>query len=69
MWVVENAQPYRNIVGCRWLFRTKEDERYKVRLVAKRYSQEPGIDFTETFALVAKFTILRVLLTFVAEND
>jgi len=68
-WVVEKVPTERNIVGCRWLFRRKEDGRFKVRLVAKGYSQEPGIDFKEMFAPVGKFTTLRVLLALVAEND
>jgi len=68
-WVLERAPHDRNIVGCRWLFRKKQDGRFKVRLVAKGYSQEPGIDFHETFAPVAKFTSLRILLALVPENN
>ena len=68
-WVTEQVPANRNIVGCRWLFKRKEDGRFKVRLVAKGYSQEPGVDFRETFAPVAKFTTLCLLLALIAEND
>ena len=68
-WVAEKVPKDRNVVGCRWLFQRKEDGRFKVRLVAKGYSQEPGVDFKETFAPVAKFTTLSILLALVAEND
>jgi len=68
-WVVEDEPPDRNIVGSRWLLKRKEDGRFKVRPVAKGFSQEPGIDFQETFAPGAKFTTLHVLLALIAEND
>ena len=37
-------------------------ERYKARLVAKRYTQVEGMDYKETFALVAKLVTVRCLL-------
>ena len=38
--------------------------RNKARLVAQGYSQEEGIDFEETFALVARLEAIRILLAF-----
>jgi len=69
MWELSPLPPGREAIGCQWLFKLKEDGRYKVRLVAKGYSRQAGLDYTETFAQVAKFTSLRSLLALVAEND
>ena len=41
-------------------------ERYKVRLVAKGYTQTYGIYYLETFALLAKMNIVRALLSLAA---
>ena len=54
-------------VGCKWVIKTKRDAageivRHKVRLVARGFSQMQGVDFNETFALVAKFTTIRCIV-------
>ena len=38
-------------------------ERYKARLVAKGFTRTYGIDYQETFGLVAKINSIRVLLS------
>lgn len=37
-------------------------DRYNARLVAKDYSQMPGLDCTHTFSLVAKLNLVWILL-------
>ena len=41
----------------------------KQRLVAKGYSQQEGIDFDETFALVARLEAIRIFLAYVAHAN
>lgn len=66
--------PGRKVVGCKPVFKTKRDQnnviiKYKARIVAKGYSQMPGIDFDETSTPVVSLLVLRAFFTLVAIND
>ena len=43
--------------------------RNRARLVAKGYSQQEGIDFGETYALVARLKVIRIFLAYVAHAN
>ncbi|KAJ9564595.1 LOW QUALITY PROTEIN: hypothetical protein OSB04_000561, partial [Centaurea solstitialis] len=67
-WDLVPKPPAANIVGRRWLFRHKFDsngrlERYKARLVAQGFSQQPGLDFDDTFSPVVKPATIRTVLS------
>ena len=58
---------YQTAISSRWVYAAKSDEhgnvtRYRARLVARGFSQRPGIDFNETFAPVARLASFRLVL-------
>lgn len=66
-WDITTLPPNKNAIGSKWLFKTKfkvdgSIERYKARLVILGCKQVYGIDYENTFALVAKMAIIRAVL-------
>ena len=70
-WDVVPRPKGRSIVTSKWIYKIKHAadvniEKYKARFVARGFSQKEGIDYEETFALVARYTSIRSVLAMVA---
>ncbi|GJS69393.1 retrovirus-related pol polyprotein from transposon TNT 1-94 [Tanacetum coccineum] len=74
VWVLvppsDNIKP----LTLKWLFKNKHDEentiiRNKTRLVVRGYRQEEGIDFEESFTLVARMEAIRIFLVYAAHKS
>lgn len=57
-------------MGHEWVFKIKRYvdgtiQRYEAQLVTKGFRQQLGFDFNETFKLVVKLAIIRLVLTLV----
>nr|GFC63676.1 retrovirus-related Pol polyprotein from transposon TNT 1-94 [Tanacetum cinerariifolium] len=64
----------KTVIRLKWLWKNKKDEdqtviRNKARLVAKGYAQEEGIDFKESFALVARLEAVRIFVAYATHKS
>ena len=67
VWTLVPRPEGKHIIGTKSIFHNKTNEEgnvicNKAHLVAQGYSQEEGVDFDESFALVARMESIKVLL-------
>ena len=69
VWKLVDCPDNCKTIKCRWTYVLNANSRYKVRLVAKGYMQVQGIDYEETFSLVARYKSIQYLLAHAALLD
>ncbi|GJU41998.1 zinc finger, CCHC-type containing protein [Tanacetum coccineum] len=66
-WVLADLPPGCKPLGCKWIFKRKLKvdgtvEKFNARLVIQGFKQKSGIDYFDTYALVARISTIRLLI-------
>ena len=61
-------------IGVQWIYRLKYNpngsvKKHKARLVDKGYAQHYGVDYFETFYLIARFETVQIFLSIAAQIE
>ena len=72
VWDVVPRPKNKSDVSSHWLYKVKQAadgsvEKHKTRFVARGFSQVNGIDYDETFSLVARYSSIRSMLALSAQ--
>ncbi|GKE57336.1 putative ribonuclease H-like domain-containing protein, partial [Tanacetum coccineum] len=67
VWVLVDFPYGKKVIGIKWVFRNKRDERSivvknKAQLIAQGFRQEEGIDYDDVFAPVARIEAVSAFL-------
>lgn len=72
VWEVVPQPKDKSVVGLRLLYKIKHAtdssvEKFKVRFVAKGFSQKEGVNYDETLAPVARYSSIRAIISIAAQ--
>jgi len=73
-WSLVLFHPSMNFVGSRWVYRIKHRvdgniERYKAHLVARVFTKQEGIDYSEMFGPVTKQATVRLVFSIAVSHN
>jgi len=73
-WEIINLPHGEKAIGSGWVFQVKHNadssiEHFKARIVAKGYSQRPGLDYNESFAPTFCPATLHIIMAMSAVED
>jgi hypothetical protein len=71
VWDIVSRSKGKSVVTSKWIYKIKYEtygsvEKYKAIFVARGFSQVKGIDYEETFSLVARYTSIHTIISLVA---
>nr|GEY48364.1 hypothetical protein [Tanacetum cinerariifolium] len=74
VWELVDRPLCKNVINMKWLWKNKRDKentviQNKSRLVAKGYAQKEGVDFEESFALVARLEAVRLFIAYAVHKS
>ena len=70
VWDIVPRPEGKSMVSSKWIYKIKHTadgsvEKFKARFVARGFSQKEGVDYEETFALIAKYTSIKAVMSLV----
>jgi hypothetical protein len=71
VWYIVPRPERKSVVTSKWIYKIKHTtdgsiKKHKASFVARGFSQVEGIDYEETFALVARYTFIRMIIALAA---
>ena len=73
-WGLVDVPKDKYVINVKWIYNKNQDadgnvHKHKERMVARRFTQQPNIDFNETFAPVAHMDIVKTVLAIAAQKN